>query len=294
MARRRQLDSTQDLIKILEASFGGSNKVKKRDKTHRHTNDQRNNQETSNARNKNKKQKGRNPGREGGHGSSGRNNKWNLALPHVANFNAHNFPSPGFEKRRNSVLEKFWSVIDRQFPDPPDPGIDPSDDLAIPDADQFSAEIDLQSTCIDLSWTLLTLHDRLCNIQLLQQISQSLFGPKSSVVMGAAILDQFLAGIADLVSRRQGDRLQDFLQIVPRNMGESYRYMADELQATYPKGQGDEALLKRCEALVGKTSDGSTAWPAFPIFIRSYLAYLRDGNVSDSLEAHNSLSLLLK
>lgn len=108
------------------------------------------------------------------------------------------------------------------------------------------------------------------------------------------MLEQFLSGIADLVSRRQGDHLQDFLQVVPENMRDSYQHMANELQATYPGAKGDEALLKRCETLVPKTADGSTAWPAFPIFIRSYLAYLRDANVSNPIDAHKALSLLLK
>lgn len=111
--------------------------------------------------------------------------------------------------------------------------------------------------------------------------------------MGTPLLDQFLAGVAELVSNRQGDYLQDYLQVVPEHMRDGYRHMATELQKSYPKGSGDEALLKRCEALVPKSADGTT-WPAFPIFIRSYLWYLRDGNVSNLLEAYKALSGLLK
>ena len=111
--------------------------------------------------------------------------------------------------------------------------------------------------------------------------------------MATPMLDQFLAGVADLVSKRQGDNLQDYLQVVPDQMRDGYRHMAVELQQAYPEGPGDHALLKRCEALVPKSADG-TAWPAFPLFIRSYLAYLRDGNVSNLLEAYKALSGLLK
>ncbi|KAF3390092.1 hypothetical protein DPV78_011640 [Talaromyces pinophilus] len=110
--------------------------------------------------------------------------------------------------------------------------------------------------------------------------------------MATPMLNQFLAGVADLVSKRQGDNLQDYLQVVPEQMRDGYRHMAVELQQAYPKGPGDDALLKRCEALVPKSADGTT-WPAFPLFIRSYLAYLRDGNVSNLLEAYKALSGLL-
>jgi nuclear mRNA export protein PCID2/THP1 len=111
--------------------------------------------------------------------------------------------------------------------------------------------------------------------------------------MATPMLDQFLASIAALVSNRQGDHLQDYLQVVPEHMRDAYRQMSEELQKSYPKGPGDDSLLKRCEALVPKNADGTT-WHAFPIFIRSYLAYLRDGNVSNPLEAYTSLSGLLK
>lgn len=107
------------------------------------------------------------------------------------------------------------------------------------------------------------------------------------------MLDQFLASIAELVSSRQGDYLQDYLQVVPEHMRDGYRHMALELQKAYPKGPGDDSLLKRCETLVPKNADGTT-WPAFPIFIRSYLTYLRDANVSNPLEAYKALSGLLK
>lgn len=111
--------------------------------------------------------------------------------------------------------------------------------------------------------------------------------------MATPMLDQFLAGITDLVSKRQGDRLQDYLQVVPEQMRDGYRHMAAELQQAFPQGSGDDALLKRCEALVPRSPEGAT-WPAFPLFIRSYLAYLRDGNVSNLLEAYKALSGLLK
>ncbi|KAH8703074.1 hypothetical protein BGW36DRAFT_333671 [Talaromyces proteolyticus] len=110
--------------------------------------------------------------------------------------------------------------------------------------------------------------------------------------MATSMLDQFLSGISQVVAHRQGDDLRELLQVLPERMRDGYRAMAIELRANYPSGPGDEALLKRCEALVPKTTEGTT-WPAFPIFIRSYLAYLRDGNISNQLEAYKALNGVL-
>lgn len=107
----------------------------------------------------------------------------------------------------------------------------------------------------------------------------------------AAVLDQFLAGIADLVRSRDGHKLQDFLQIEPP-LPDIYRQMVDQLRQYYPQGQ-DAELQRRCEGLVPRTKGGGS-WAAFPTFMKLYFTFLRDVNVDNLLETYNMLKGLLK
>lgn len=116
------------------------------------------------------------------------------------------------------------------------------------------------------------------------------YRPRLQITM-ATVLDQFLAGIGDLVKRRDGAKLQDFLQIEPP-LPDIYRQMVNELRQRYPSEQ-DAELQRRCEGLVSRAKGGSP-WPAFPIFMKLYFAFLRDVNVDNLLETYDMLKGLLK
>lgn len=107
------------------------------------------------------------------------------------------------------------------------------------------------------------------------------------------VLDQFLGSVADLVQKRDGANLQDFLQIEPP-LADIYQRMIQELRQRYPPGpQSDTALQQRCEPLVPQNKGGSS-WSAFPTFMKLYLAFLRDVNVENLLETYNLLRALVK
>ncbi|KAJ5593810.1 uncharacterized protein N7459_000018 [Penicillium hispanicum] len=108
----------------------------------------------------------------------------------------------------------------------------------------------------------------------------------------APILDQFLGELSEFVRNRDGDQLQNFLQIEPP-LSDLYQRMIEELRQRYrPGAQSDTELLQRCEALVPH-SKGSSSWTAFPIFVKLYLTFLRDVNVENLLETYNLLKGLL-
>lgn len=110
---------------------------------------------------------------------------------------------------------------------------------------------------------------------------------------GSAVLNNFLASIAELVKERDGAKLQDFLQLEPP-LPDIYQKMAMELRQYYPPNtQGDTELLKRCEALVPRNRSGPP-WTAFPVFMKLYFAFLRDVNVENLLETYDMLKGLLK
>ncbi|KAJ5917742.1 hypothetical protein N7454_010117 [Penicillium verhagenii] len=107
------------------------------------------------------------------------------------------------------------------------------------------------------------------------------------------ILDQFLANLSELIQKRDGSRLQDFLQIEPP-LSNIYQQMTDELRQRYRPGpKTDAELLRRCEALVPRTTEESSSWSAFPTFMKLYFTFLRDVNVDNLLETYNLLRALL-
>ncbi|KAL4746327.1 hypothetical protein BDW72DRAFT_38100 [Aspergillus terricola var. indicus] len=109
---------------------------------------------------------------------------------------------------------------------------------------------------------------------------------------GTPVLDRFITSLAEIVRDRDGAKLQDFLQIEPP-LPDVYRQMVDELRQNYPNGSTKEAeLLRRCEGLVPK-SKGSSAWTAFPTFMKLYFCFLRDVNVDNLLETYDMLKMLL-
>ncbi|KAL4816775.1 hypothetical protein BDW67DRAFT_184592 [Aspergillus spinulosporus] len=109
---------------------------------------------------------------------------------------------------------------------------------------------------------------------------------------GTPVLDRFITSLAEIVRDRDGAKLQDFLQIEPP-LPDVYRQMVDELRQNYPNGSTKEAeLLRRCEGLVPR-SKGSSAWTAFPTFMKLYFCFLRDVNVDNLLETYDMLKMLL-
>lgn len=107
------------------------------------------------------------------------------------------------------------------------------------------------------------------------------------------ILDRFLGELGQFVRNRDGDQLQNFLQIEPP-LSDLYQQMIKELHQRYPPGpQTDTELQQRCEALVPQKK-GISSWTAFPTFLKLYFVFLRDVNVENLLETYNLLKTLLK
>lgn len=103
------------------------------------------------------------------------------------------------------------------------------------------------------------------------------------------ILDKFITSISQLVTAREGDKLQDYLQIEPE-WPPIYYQMVKELRSTFPKDspRSDAKILAKCERL------GKGTWIAFPMFMRLYFTFLRDVDVNNLLETYNLLRALLK
>ncbi|KAJ5169981.1 PCI/PINT associated module [Penicillium coprophilum] len=105
------------------------------------------------------------------------------------------------------------------------------------------------------------------------------------------VLDQFLGSLQELVQKRDGAKVQDFLQLEPP-LSEVYQLMVNELQQNYaPGARAETELLQRCEPLVPRSKGGS--WTAFPTFVKLYLIFLRDMNTDNLLETYNQLKTLL-
>ncbi|KAI5297697.1 hypothetical protein KEM55_004357, partial [Ascosphaera atra] len=125
-----------------------------------------------------------------------------------------------------------------------------------------------------------------------------IFGQPPSPVT-TPVVDNFISAVDQLIVAREGDKLQDYLQIEPE-WPPIYHQMVAELRATYPvTTTGDKAaddanakILEKCEVL-GRETDKKAAWIAFPAFMRMYLTYLRDVDVTNLLDTYNLLNGLL-
>lgn len=106
------------------------------------------------------------------------------------------------------------------------------------------------------------------------------------------VLDQFLASLQDIVQKRDGTKLQDFLQLEPP-LSDIYQRMIVELRQNCAGPKADSDILQRCERLVPRTK-GSSSWTAFSTFVKLYLIFLRDMNTDNLLETYNQLKTLLK
>lgn len=108
------------------------------------------------------------------------------------------------------------------------------------------------------------------------------------------VLNDFLSSIAGLVQSRDGDQLQDYLQLEPP-LSPIYDQMIGELRQSYPGGNSkkDTELLLKCEKLIPRAGDGPT-WSSFPPFMRLYFTFLRDVNVENLLDTYDLLKTLIK
>jgi hypothetical protein len=208
------------------------------------------------------------------------------------------------------VPDFSWVDYDFNLTSPLDPTpVDYATDDGDPGAG-FPDVATLRTTCRELASHLLSHHKRLTKELDLQRnqntVPKALEGLSlySSFGFGSAkrirhpsdmttpTLDQFFGEITEHVARREGEKLQDFLQVVPP-FRDAYRLMRDELQHVFPKGKGDAPLLKRCEAVVPK-GRGISSWPAFPVFLKLYLSYIRNVDIGDIPETYNALKTLFK
>ncbi|KAI5285141.1 hypothetical protein KEM54_000790 [Ascosphaera aggregata] len=104
-------------------------------------------------------------------------------------------------------------------------------------------------------------------------------------------LDTFISAVGGLIQSRDGEKLQDYLQIEPP-WPPIYNQLVAELRAVYPSthAKSEATILSKCEGLDQKAE----GWIAFPGFMKSYLMYLRDVDVGNLLETYNLLKALLK
>lgn len=109
------------------------------------------------------------------------------------------------------------------------------------------------------------------------------------------VLDNFCSEITEIVQARNGNKLQDYLQVEPP-LPEVYTQMVDELRRRYPKGVAvkEADLVKKCESIMPSRTRSASTWTPFPILIRLYFTFIRDVNVENLLETYELLKGLLK
>lgn len=120
--------------------------------------------------------------------------------------------------------------------------------------------------------------------------------------MATSTTTQFLSSINEILRTRNARQLQDYLLVEPP-LPEIYSKLRSELRAQYPSetDEGDAMLSQMCNDLlpegeeqVWAPDEAGAAWPAFVLFMKEYLQYLRDVNVENLLETHDLLSSLVK
>ncbi|EOD43541.1 putative pci domain-containing protein [Neofusicoccum parvum UCRNP2] len=112
-------------------------------------------------------------------------------------------------------------------------------------------------------------------------------------------LDQFLVEVANILQRKNGAQLQDYLVFEPKggSYPPIYTSMINEIRAAFPRGMED-ALEEKCRhALPGlQELDDGSSWSAFVRFIAQYFTFLRDMDVENlstkQLEAYHLLGEL--
>lgn len=103
-------------------------------------------------------------------------------------------------------------------------------------------------------------------------------------------LHKFLGEIGQLVTARDGTKLQDFLIIEPP-YSQLYLAMIQELKLTFPY-DNDEGLEALCSKRL--TLANEDEWSSFSKFLVSYLTFIRDVNIENLLETYNLLSELVQ
>lgn len=131
------------------------------------------------------------------------------------------------------------------------------------------------------------------------------FTNRAAAAAAAPTTTAFLTEIKSLVSKKQPQKLRDYLVIEPPYSA-SYGTVIDELRRCYPdKGgsavSGDEGLERLVASVLGDVTGGQGGggggggqWNAFLKFVSVYLGFLRDVDVANLLQTYELLEEVLQ
>lgn len=104
---------------------------------------------------------------------------------------------------------------------------------------------------------------------------------------------EFLTQVRNLVRAQDGGKLRAWLQVEPGSP-QQYHRLAAELRSQF-RQQGLDNVIERSLPQDDDVPDGqATVWPGFIAFMKDYLAFWRDVDYDDLLNAHQLLSGLVK
>ncbi|KAL8944887.1 MAG: hypothetical protein Q9216_000177 [Gyalolechia sp. 2 TL-2023] len=111
--------------------------------------------------------------------------------------------------------------------------------------------------------------------------------------MATPTIDKFLGEIAPLMQEKNSSQIQDFLHYEPP-WPPLYNQMISELRQTYPVFQ-QSSLERKCREVLpaAEEGDGGGSFSSFVSFLAKYFAFIRDVDVSQLLETHDKLKVLL-
>ncbi|KAF4974200.1 hypothetical protein FZEAL_8878 [Fusarium zealandicum] len=122
--------------------------------------------------------------------------------------------------------------------------------------------------------------------------SQPHFGIFAKILTMPLVLD-FLTQIRKFIRAQNGDELRAWLQVEPGSP-QQYHNLAAELRSQF-RQQGLDNVIDKSLPQEDDVPDGqATVWPGFVAFMKDYLAFWRDVNYEDLLNAHQLLSGLVK
>lgn len=109
-----------------------------------------------------------------------------------------------------------------------------------------------------------------------------------------AVVDNYLAGVSQLLRQRNSTELKLFLRVEPP-LPENFAQLSQELKTAY---RDSNVLERKITKLLPENDDEKSeegaVWPGFLAFMKEYLEYWRDVNFEDLLETHSQLSSLAK
>ena len=112
--------------------------------------------------------------------------------------------------------------------------------------------------------------------------------------MSPPTLDQFLAEIAEIIKKKNGVQLQEYLIYEPP-LPPLYNKIVMEVKQFYPPNS-QKALENKCISFIPEYEEGedSGSRTSFVMFLVKYFAFLRDVNTDNLIETHDLLKALLK